>query len=1151
MAEKFAHLDLTVTADYNKDALLIEYTKLMIEGIVNEDKMLEVEAIKSLGDVYLKRGTETRQTTCLTKATALYNTALARCEGVQGTVALIQRLLYTARIRQGMGKTGNKSPKHSGQLNRSHHLSRDLPGTSRSSDAIAGTTCQQFGTSSAAYIASQTPRHTTPDYRSYEEHLTTGDRALTDGKLDLAERKFASALKLIHDRNEPDRPREADCLSRLGDVYVQTGKRTKEGRKFTQAAALYNAAMARTKANEHKVMKSLQNTEQSFLLHTANVDSEPSPSDSAIRHQKRLEDMRVHVKSQLDAIDQQENPYQYDEDDPAMVTVEAKRAEAVKALCKTIAKDRQMFIQDLVDECISTIGPPPCKHAFVGLGSQATELVTPYSDLEFAILIEDGKDNEDTRRYFTNLTHYLHLKVINLGETILPAMAIPSLNDFQSEDRENNWFYDSVTPHGFAFDGFMPWASKTPFGRDKTKTRPPVSLIQTPAEMTKFQQLEISLSEGYHLSDMLRRFVFLAGDEELVNQYRKILMESITDDLLSHCQSQHLVIFFMNSMLEMMGQDPTFEPGTGQLLKISRKDIEKIGQIPAFEPTGQLLNVKKEIYRFPGIAIELLALYCNITLLASTWNVINEMKEAGWIHKEDAAHLTVLTSISAELRLRTYMANGGQTDSMSPLAKIDYQTKTHDATLKSAFHIPDTKILFRYYCRAVPLRMCMPDLIQAGKSRFQPRRVFETAIFDTSNECMGRIAGTLLLFDKAIHHLEAALRDAGSNVEKRAKILHNLGWSWAEMGDQKKAISYYQQAQTLNIKVHGSSAHPDTAKSLYQLGLAHKNLGDYKKAISYCEQALAMIKAVYEDVAHDVAAGCLNTLGSSWRKLGDRKRAISYYEQFLAMTKTLVGSNKPHLDIAGAFNNLGICCLESGDHNGAIIYWENALKMMKAIYGDNTAHPGIAMALSNLGSAWRELGDHEKAIDYLERSLTMLKTIHGEAHPDMPDIARSLLNLGMCWSKHGNQEKAIEYCQQSLTMRKTIYGDSTPHPDIAMSLHNLGSCLIDDPTKAISYFEQALKMREAIFGSSNAHPDIAKSLHCLGLCCSAIGKEHRAISYYERSLTITKVIYRDNMAHPNIVALLKSLASSWSVIGDHMKAMSYFEQAQAASKVTP
>ena len=88
-------------------------------------------------------------------------------------------------------------------------------------------------------------------------------------------------------------------------------------------------------------------------------------------------------------------------------------------------------------------------------------------------------------------------------------MAIPSLNDFLSEDPEKDWFFDSVTPRGFAFDGFMPWASKTPFGRDETKRKRPLSLIQTPAEMARFQLLDVSVAEGYHLSDILRRVVFL------------------------------------------------------------------------------------------------------------------------------------------------------------------------------------------------------------------------------------------------------------------------------------------------------------------------------------------------------------------------------------------------------------------------------------------------------------------------------------------------------------------------------------------------------------------------------------------------------------------------------------------------------------------
>ncbi|CAH1268090.1 Hypp3827 [Branchiostoma lanceolatum] len=716
ISEKFSHLDhRRLTSGYDKDFVLLEYTKLMIEGVINEDNLLETEAIKSFGDVFLKRGTETGDTPCLTKATALYNTALAR--------------------------------------------------------------------SPSDYISSLTPKHA-PDYRSYEKCLTTGDRALGDGNLDSAEHEFAAALKLIHDPNIPDRLKETDCLCRLGDVYVQRGKTTREGRNFTQAAALYNAAMARTDKNKQCVTKILYEIEQRFLRYTANVDGKSILSGQAIRHKKRLEDMRAHTKSQLEAIDQRHNPYQYDEDDPSMKTVEVERAEAVKALFKAVAQDRQNFIQDLVDECIVALGPPPCKYAFIGLGSQATELVTPYSDLEFAILIEDGKDNDDTRRYFLNLTHYLHLKVINLGETILPAMAIPSLNDFQSENLEKDWFFDSVTPRGFAFDGFMPWASKTPFGRDKTKRKPQVSLIQTPAEMATFQRLDVSLSEGYHLSDILRRFVFLAGEEALVDEYRERLSKTITDDLLSHFKSHLSAI---------------------QILYDDRDHFHNL------EPTGQLLNVKKDIYRFPGIAIELLALCCHVAL-SSAWDVIDRLKELGKIGEENATHLKVLTSISVELRLRTYMANGGQKDNLSPLAQMKYQSEAHEVP-DSILRLGDQKKAITYYKESLAMK----------------RTIY---------------------------------RDNTANPSIAAS-LHGLGSSWSELGDQKKAVGYFEEALTIEKTIYGdNTAHPDIAAALQALGSSWSELGDQKKAIGYFEEVLTIEKTIYgENTAHPDIAQSLHNIG--------------------------------------------------------------------------------------------------------------------------------------------------------------------------------------------------------------------------------------------------------------------------------------------------
>ncbi|CAH1233771.1 TTC28 [Branchiostoma lanceolatum] len=1028
VAETFLRLDQRLTVGGNKNSLLIEYTKLMVEGIVNDDNMLETEAIKGLGDVFLKRGTETRDPTCLTKATALYNTALARCGRFQGTVALIHRLLYTARVRQDMKKTRKKDPEYRGKRQ------KEVPIKPLNSDVNDDARGQQS--------------------MSYEEHLTKGDRAQADGNLDEAEQNFSSALKLIH------------------------------------------------------------GTSPYSML---------------------LEEMRSRYKSQLENIDQQHDPYQYDEDDPMMIPAEAKRAEAVKDLFKNIAEDRRSFIEGLVGECIGTLGPPPCKYAFIGLGSQATELVTPYSDLEFAILIEDGKDNDVTRRYFLNLTHYLHLKVINLGETILPPMAIPSLNDFPEKD----WFFDSVTPRGFAFDGFMPWASKTPFGRDQTENKPPVSLIQTPVEMAKFQELEVSVAEGYHLSDILRRAVFLTGEESLVDEYRGKLKEIITGDLLSFFQSR------LSALL------------------ILRENSEHLS---TFEPTGQLLNVKKDIYRFPAIAIEVLALFCQITL-ASTWNVIDELKEMGKIHEENAIHLMVLTSISAELRLRTYMTNAlgdflgdittgisSYEDSLRMFKSIHGDTTAHPNIAASLNNlgsswskVGDCKKAISYYEQSLWMMKTI-----YGHNTAHPDIAASLNNLGSSWSKLGDYEKANSYYEQSLWMMKTIYGHNTAHPDIAAS-LNNLGSSWSKLGDYKKAISYYEQSLLMEKTVYGhNTPHPDIAASLNNLGSSWDDLGDYEKAISYYEQSLSMKQTIYgHNTAHPDIAASLNNVGSSWSKLGDYKKAISYYEQSLSITKTIYGANTAHPDIAASLNNLGSSLTQLGDYKKAISYYEQSLSMVKTIYGANTAHPDIASSLNNLGSSWTQLGDYKKAISYYEQSLSMVKTIYGHntctAHPN---ISALLNNLGSSWSKLGDYKKAISYHEQSLSMKKTIYGHNTTHPDIAASLNNLGSSWskLGDYKKAISYYEQSLSMNQTIYEDNTPHPDIAASLNNLGSSWSELGDYEKAISYYEQSLSMNQTIYGENTEHPVIAASLYNLGLSWSELGESKKAISYFEQSLLMEK---
>ena len=67
-------------------------------------------------------------------------------------------------------------------------------------------------------------------------------------------------------------------------------------------------------------------------------------------------------------------------------------------------------------------------------------------------------------------------------------------------------------------------------------------------------------------------------------------------------------------------------------------------------------------------------------------------------------------------------------------------------------------------------------------------------------------------------------------------------------------------------------------------------------------------------------------------------------------------------------------------------------------------------------------------------------------------------------------------------MRKEVYGEGAAHPDIAGSLHQLGSVYYRESNyeKAREYYEESLRIRKEVYGEGAAHSDIASSLHQLG-----------------------------------------------------------------------
>lgn len=73
------------------------------------------------------------------------------------------------------------------------------------------------------------------------------------------------------------------------------------------------------------------------------------------------------------------------------------------------------FLGSLTLAAQEKLGPPPTEFAILGLGSLGRYEASPYSDLDFAFILDD--DNEDNRKYFLDLATEMNRIVQTLGES--------------------------------------------------------------------------------------------------------------------------------------------------------------------------------------------------------------------------------------------------------------------------------------------------------------------------------------------------------------------------------------------------------------------------------------------------------------------------------------------------------------------------------------------------------------------------------------------------------------------------------------------------------------------------------------------------------------------------------------------------------------
>ncbi|MEL6152720.1 MAG: tetratricopeptide repeat protein, partial [Bacteroidota bacterium] len=683
------------------------------------------------------------------------------------------------------------------------------------------------------------------------------------------------------------------ALTKLAEHHVQQGDKTHELSYYTEAAIHYQIILRTCNKDEQRHSKEIKAAcERLTQIRTAMLQAcqatgtAPSPAALAqeIAGDKNiLAALRARAQQCVDKLTpmQEGTAQREDEAEATLAFIQGTR-EVFADIARTVGS----FLAKLYRECEEELGPAPCKYAVMGVGSMASQQMTPYSDAEFCMLMEDPKDEEQAeqwRDYLRKLTHLVNFRIINLGESVIPK-------------NKYGVSLDHLCQMGFNLD----LGGKTPLNR-KGKY---YDLIQPVSGMLHY--LRNKNHEIEHIDKLLpfilENTCYVHGDKSLFEAYAKAKASFITQGKTAEgtpvYQARTLQVL-REGITEIDYTKPT-------------KDQKKIiGTLAQFNPReginwkkeGQLYNVKQEVYRLPDRLLYRLAMYYGI-MPHNVWDAVDQLVAKGVIDSGAAErHLQFAASFATTLRLLTYLHNKSQQETMTmergeKVSEEETKEKVATAFALSKKALTPKGGLFKYYYAMLPLHKKMEDLFGAG--------------------ALGEVAQRSTDFFKGEVFCEDSAQTKGDICRR---LLQPLA-----------AQKHWQVALEEQRKKYGDKPHPQVATSYHNIAGVHYAQGKYPEALEAQQKALKMLLAVYGKRPHPQVASSYNNIGSVYKSQGKYPEALEAYDKALKMYLAVYGK-RPHPDVATSYNNIGLVYKNQGKYPEALEAHQEALKMKLAVYG--------------------------------------------------------------------------------------------------------------------------------------------------------------------------------------------------------------------------
>ncbi|CAK8694549.1 unnamed protein product [Clavelina lepadiformis] len=363
-----------------------------------------------------------------------------------------------------------------------------------------------------------------------------------------------------------------------------------------------------------------------IFLQLGRIYRQRSPDKFSLIRNEVIKDETNQRLSQTHPIDDNVNIEEQEE-------LEKKKIAEIEEVQNMITLRYKEKIQFVSQECVGLMGKAPCEFALVGLGSLAKKEVTPYSDFENIILLEEfpSKNNNYLAavEYFRWFSLLFHIILINLKETIIPCLDISSLRD---EKSEKCWFYDVATKRGVSFDRIVCPLGRSPNHHNSNL----VELIKTVSDMLMYLEPEFTKTCGYYLSEFLTKPCFIYGNPKIYSSYSEEVSRRIK--------------LFVNHTA------------------VSEQLEDDINNFEVFTKFSQALflnkcNVKRVFYRSTTLFIYAVGQICNLEG-DSCFDIVRQLLAAGRIDAANAHSLKYAVAVSCETRLKVYGSFGRAADDL-------------------------------------------------------------------------------------------------------------------------------------------------------------------------------------------------------------------------------------------------------------------------------------------------------------------------------------------------------------------------------------------------------------------------------------------------------------------------------------------------------